>query len=94
MKPSNLLTIQDRIRAIQRDLTLDGATKAKLIHTLYSRSQPKASEKTDDSAEGKKKTAADTPPCGHYVCECVVVRKGICCIKRSFSLCIDINRLA
>jgi hypothetical protein len=86
VRPLNLITIQDRVRAIQRDASHDGEAKAKLIQALYSRPLKSTRGAAGSSSVGggaTKRTAADAPPCAHYACECVVV-SGAARVTSSF----------
>jgi hypothetical protein len=77
VQESEILTVQDCIREIHRDVTLDPSTKAKAIQSIQ---MPRVQVATEESETNKGATVfshSEAPPCEHYVCMCVIV--AACC---------------
>ena len=80
---SELLTLEEHIRRIQRNQTLDSQQKSKAIQEAY-RPQPSGTEETISAAAASPgvpptqvASSASVPPCSHYRTECVIV--AACC---------------
>jgi len=75
----NTISIQERIREIQRSAEYTGSEKAKAIQALMQ--QPSSHQTTPPESAVEATSVAHVPECEHYQCECVII--AFCC-KRPF----------
>jgi len=78
---SYVLTVEDRIRQIQRDPSLDGKRKAMAIQEAH-RTRPPPSgggllRQADAGDASPTLSASSVPACSHYVSQCVII--AACC---------------
>lgn len=76
IKSENLRTIQEAIRAIQRNESLNAQSKLKAIQGLHLPPAPSATTHANATSSSERSFHA-SPPCSHYACECVIV--SACC---------------
>uniref|UniRef100_A0A7S2CE82 RING-type domain-containing protein n=1 Tax=Octactis speculum TaxID=3111310 RepID=A0A7S2CE82_9STRA len=95
VKPTNIMTFQQRIRVIQRSKNLDAASKMKAIHALNRVPEPSSTQRTmgefnhnGAGAEIPPLSATQAPPCSHYECKNVIV-PACCGVPYKCRLCHD-----